>query len=599
VDLPTKQSWFEHLTRFHAFFILLLLGLLAYANAVNHPFVHDDVVFLVQNPDLGNLNPKNYFALTSSPGIDHPNVNQYYRPLLELTNRILYRIIRLDPHGFHIFNILLHVINGFLVYNCIRFITNGKKGFSLGIAVLFLVHPVQSEAVACISGISNLVFTFLCLSSFILYLVSSRVKQGKVQYLFSLILFSLALLSKEQSVILPVIILAYEFCFARVIFKIPRQRWMPIAGFFMCLAGYFLLRKLLLDSTLAITADNLQEHQLIWLAIPRSLLIYLSIIFFPRNLHYYRSQDILLPFAWPILALAMIIIIVVFLIFRMPQPQKRWMIFGLAWFGISLLPTLNIIPIVNEYSTILTAEHFVYLPIIGILLYIFAIAHFWVEQKKYKNSRSICFIILGIVTMVFVLLTAKQNVYWRGEIPLFERTLQFEKGFGRVHILLAKSYSDAGRFEDAVAEDQKALMIMQNYLGKIQNKKIKKFYELYLEKIHYHLGYCFDKLGDLAGSLDHYRKALAYSPENHFIQYAVGIAYIKINDFHNAIVTFEKILKSNEDNLVVMNSLALCYQAIGKQEKAGKLLRIIAEQDSQSVSAKENLEKFLRKQQGM
>jgi len=177
--------------------------------------------------------------------------------------------------------------------------------------------------------------------------------------------------------------------------------------------------------------------------------------------------------------------------------------------------------------------------------------------------------------------------------------LQFEEGFGRVHILLAKSYSAAGRFEDAVAQDQKALVIMEYYLESIQNKKVKGFYELYLGQIHYHLGFCLDKLGDLAGSLDHYRKALSYAPENYYMQYIVGIGYIKINDFHNAIVNFEKILESDDNNLMVMNSLALCYQKIGEQGKTVKLLRKIVEQDSQSASAKENLERFLKKQPGI
>jgi len=358
VDHLNIQNWFKRLTQFHVISILTLLGLLAYANAVNHPFVHDDTVFLVQNPDIGNLNPENFFSLTSSPDIKLSYVNQYYRPLLELTNRILFRIVQLNPHGFHFFNVLLHIINGFLVYNCIRFLTDNKKGLSLGVAVLFLVHPVQSEAVACISGISNLVFTFLCLMSFCFYLISTRIKPNKGLYIFSLVLFIFALLSKEQSVILPFIVIAYELCFARTLFKIPRKRLVSLAGFLIVLAGYFFLRKLILNSALALPMENMQEYRLVLLAIPRSLLIYLSILFFPHNLHYYRSQDILLPFVWPILIIVIIIITAAFLIFKVPHPQKRWMIFGLGWFGVSLLPVLNIIPMINEFSTILISVYY-------------------------------------------------------------------------------------------------------------------------------------------------------------------------------------------------------------------------------------------------
>jgi len=194
-------------------------------------------------------------------------------------------------------------------------------------------------------------------------------------------------------------------------------------------------------------------------------------------------------------------------------------------------------------------------------------------------------------------MTTRQNTFWRGEIPLFERTLQFEQGFGRVHILLAKAYSDEGRFEDAVKEDYKALAIMQNYLERIQDKKVEMFYLNFIREIHKHLGYCLDILGDLTGSLAHYKKALEWDPENIILQYTVGITYIKNNDFHSALSHLEKTVELDGKNLMAKNSLALCYQGIGEYGKAEILLREIVEKDSQSVSAKQNLESFLKKQQ--
>ena len=115
VYLQNIKNWLDQLTRFQIVLFLTCLGLLAYGNAVNHPFVHDDVVFIQMNPYIGNLNMKDFFYQTSFPDSKFPLVNQYYRPLLELTNRILYRIVHLNPHGFHFFNILLHIINSFAI----------------------------------------------------------------------------------------------------------------------------------------------------------------------------------------------------------------------------------------------------------------------------------------------------------------------------------------------------------------------------------------------------------------------------------------------------------------------------------------------------
>ncbi|MCK5178772.1 MAG: tetratricopeptide repeat protein, partial [Candidatus Omnitrophica bacterium] len=332
------------------------------------------------------------------------------------------------------------------------------------------------------------------------------------------------------------------------------------------------------------------------LAIPRSLLIYLGLIFFPHDLHYYRSQDILLPFFWPLLLILLIVPIVIFLVYRTPKPQRTWMIFGLAWFIISLAPTLNIVPLINEYSKIFTAEHFLYFPLIGMLLFTMGTGHYWVGQRI-RKMIPVGLMAIGVISMIFIGVNIKQNTYWKGEIPLFERTLRFQKDFGRVHFLLAKAYSTAGRYEDAVRESRKALAIMRGYEQKVREEEIKKFYRGFIKGIHYHLGYCLDILGDSEGALVEFKEALILAPENGAVYYSVGLSYLKLHDVQNAIIYFEKSLELNEENLIVMNSLAVCYQEVGQQTKAELLLRTIAEKDNQSVSAKQNLENFLKKKQ--
>jgi hypothetical protein len=165
VLLSGTYNRLNQLKPFHVILILTVLGLLAFGNAVNHPFVHDDVVFIQQNPSLADLNLGNIFFQTSGPDNKLSMINKYYRPLLELINRVLYRVVGMNPHGFHFFNVLLHILNSFLIYCIIHFVISNKR-FSLVTAILFLLHPVQNEAVACISGISNLVFSSLCLMSF-------------------------------------------------------------------------------------------------------------------------------------------------------------------------------------------------------------------------------------------------------------------------------------------------------------------------------------------------------------------------------------------------------------------------------------------------
>ena len=601
MHLPNIQSFFDRLTRFQVILILTLFGLLAYANAVNHPFVHDDVLFIQQNPHITKLDLGNFFIQPSVDNGEFTSVHQYYRPLLDLVNKVLYRVIHLNPHGFHFFNIFLHIINSFLVYSVIRVITDNKKGISFVIAIFFLLHPVQSEAVACIAGISNLVFAFLCLVSFYVYTLSIGAngrERNSLVITASLFVFFLALLAKEQSVVLPILIVAYELYFVTFPKKI-LKRFKYIAGFFIVLGGYFLLRKFLFG--LSLTHGLAEKHE-IWLtllAIPRSLLVYFSIIIFPHNLHYYRSQDILLPTTGPIIVLCVIVIALTFLVSRTGDPHKKWMIFGLGWFIISMLPTLNIIPLVNEYSLILTAEHFLYFPVIGFFLFIAGCSCYWFKRNTDQEKFFLYFIICSVISVCYLGMTVKQNTYWRGEIPLFEQTLKFEKNFGRVYFLLAQAYANVGRFEDAVTEDRKALVIMQGYAQKVRNIEIRKFYLIFLKQIHYHLGYCLGRLGDSAGSLDHYKEALDLDPNNEIFHLTLGDIYIRNGDMPSAIAHFEKILELNSNNLVAMNYLALCYQNIGDDAKAEKFLQFIVEKDNKSISAKRNLKSFLQRTNGL
>src|SRR5208283_2635269 len=98
-------------------------------------------------------------------------------------------------------------------------------------------------------------------------------------------------------------------------------------------------------------------------------------------------------------------------LYRWPQARPT-LILGLGWFLAALLPVLNIVPLINEYSFILTPEHFLYLPIVGILIVVV-----WAADHFLKHFRKL---LLGIVVGSCLLLTWHQNTFWRSEIALFE-----------------------------------------------------------------------------------------------------------------------------------------------------------------------------------
>lgn len=488
------SSRLNQLNSWSVFFILFFLGLSIYFNAIFYPFVHDELVFILKNPSINDLNLRNIFLKPSINQSDLAVVNTYYRPLLELLNRLLFKMFQFNPWGYHLVNIFVHILNSFLVYQIAQVLAEKRKALFLMAAVLFLVHPIQSEAVACISGISNLLFAFFCLGSFFLYLKSCHQNRLGL-YAISLFLFFICLFAKEQAVILPFLLLLYEICFNIHL----KGSWIKsiqrILGFFLVLAGYFLIR----TAIIGFPVTQMTEDPELWLrlrSIPASLLMYLGLIFFPSDLHYYRSVDMLEAFIVPTISLMVVLFTAGFLTF-LAKPYRRLMIFGAGWFLLAQAPTLNIIPIVNEYSFLLAAEHFMYFPLIGILfwvtglgLYLFSL----VEQENRERVKAWGGIICACLSLIFTLLTIKQNTYWRSDIALFERTVQFEKKFGRGHLLLAQAYAANKEWGKALMEYNRALAIMQGYLKKVKNEKIKPFYQNYINQIYAEMDYSYKRL---------------------------------------------------------------------------------------------------------
>ncbi|MBF0384849.1 MAG: tetratricopeptide repeat protein [Candidatus Omnitrophica bacterium] len=541
--------------------ILIFFGFLAFHNAIYHPFIHDDIVFIVENPQIGNLSlPSIYsifFPSLSGGGI----VNQYYRPLLELIYRLEYKMFSFNPWYYHLANIIIHLFNGFLVYLLMGKVFDGKKIAALIIALFFLVHPLQGEAVSTISGISNLVYVSFSLMSFLLYLAASNrnTMRSVFVYLSSLFFYALALMAKEQAIVLPFLILLYGLLVSRgkdvggKFFKFGCINYFVVAVF------YFLFRRVVTGFSLAGFLDFKGELILRVLAIPRTVLTYLRMVFFPHDLHYYRSTDILAPNFLSAALLLAIIPGIFLLIKKAKDPNRNILIFGLSWFLVTISPVLNIIPLVNEYSLILTAEHFMYLPVIGIFIFIVAILQPYFLSFEEKGPVNFFAVVTAVLLTAAVSVTIKNNTYWENEISLFSRTLRYEKDFGRVRILLAKAYFREGLFNEAVRQYENALVIFEGYLRKAQNEQARKVYENFTEIAYADMGASFLALNNYAQAIKYFNLALRLNPNNAFAHNNLGVSFIGARDFMRARDHFEKALDLNTspDSQAARRNLAI------------------------------------------
>ncbi|MBL8012400.1 MAG: glycosyltransferase family 39 protein, partial [Candidatus Omnitrophica bacterium] len=174
--------------------ILVTLGFLVYFNALGLPFVHDDIVFIQQNPNIQRWdNLTDAFFRPAIPQFFQGLVTPYYRPVLEVVYRLEFLLFGFHPAGYHFINILIHVVNGLLFYGIMRRISQARK-MSLVAAAIFLVHPVQTEAVACVSGISNVMCAFFMMLAFDGYLRAQqwRCAHQMLWLAYALMMFAVA-----------------------------------------------------------------------------------------------------------------------------------------------------------------------------------------------------------------------------------------------------------------------------------------------------------------------------------------------------------------------------------------------------------------------
>ncbi|MBF0486166.1 MAG: hypothetical protein HQL16_06605 [Candidatus Omnitrophica bacterium] len=494
---------------------LAVLGLVVYANAVFHPFVHDDVAFIRDNPNIARWD--NITEVFFKPGIPLKSLRvttPYYRPLLEVFYRFEYLLFGMNPAGYHFFNIALHIINSFLAY-LVLLAWRMRRRWAFFLAVLFLVHPLQTEAVACIAGVSNLAVAFFILLSVVCYERARNQKARGLESLFfagAILFFVAALFTKEQAVLLPLFLAFYEILRRRIV--VFRDLW--LLSFLGVAAGFLIWRAYLFPNFLSSAMSDPGELRLRLLSIPQTILMDWGLVVYPVGLHYYRTVNIL-DFK-PVLFSLFIVISAGagFLLLKMPQKHRVLGCLGLGWAFVMALTSLNIAPLIVEYSYVLSAEHFLYLPLLGALVFLLLLMRFVLKPAWKDLSPLVKVVVMGGIFLLLATATVRQNTYWRGEIPLFERALGYEPQLGRVQALLSKAYTLDGRYDEALVSSARALRIMENYVKKTSFSRAKPAQSVYVhfvKAIHFDRAQIYVLKGDERHADDEFRAVLALRGE--------------------------------------------------------------------------------------
>lgn len=375
-----------------AFSVITAMVLIAYANTFTASFHFDDNPSIIENAAIRHITGENILKLLKES-----------RPVVSLSIMLNYAFSGLNVVGWHIFNIGTHVVNSIFVYLLILWTLTlpsfGKayaekaKWMALFGALLFGVHPIQTESVTYIISRSELLATCFYLATFLFFI--KGIPSARFGYVVGMLVSSLLSMgSKEWAVTLPALLLLYDYLFiAEGKIKPVLSRWYVYV--LTALPWVLVLRSLDLTAKggSAGVGFNLVSATGItpWTYLLTSLNViwtYIRLLFLPIN----QNLDYDYPIAKTLFELPTIlsfaghlaVVIASFWLYR----RKGWRVipFGIAWFYIGLSPVQSVVPVVDVIF-----EHRAYMPSIGFFLAFIAgyeMVFDWFEARRTKRAAA-------------------------------------------------------------------------------------------------------------------------------------------------------------------------------------------------------------------
>jgi len=498
----TRSIWVRDL------FLLIILCSVLYANSLNGSFVADDQSYVVENThvrDGGGF--LSYFgegfceASLRGPGCP------YYRPLVTLSYRLDYLLWGMNPFGFHLTNVVIHILVVLLFYVVIRVVFQ-QRLVAWVASLLFAVHPIHVESVAVVFNRTDSPITFFFLLSFLgFYFYLKRSRWSLYSYILSLMAFVLALLTKEMGITIPVILLAYDLIWVRPWRGVKDLigRWPSYLPFVMVWILYFGVRWMVLGAgtkPIFMGETSLIERLLI---APILFQQYLALIIFPYPLVIIHPEVVVSGLFDPEFLISLLLLVLFGIFLLWGWKKYPGIVFSGFFLLISFLPVLNIIQMFSPS----VAERHAYFPSLGFCLGIGFLGSYLIRRDILERSlwwNRGCLLIFGSILMVFSFMVLDRSKVWHDEVLLWEdvfrkRSPEFPIG----HMALATAYYQRGDLEKAEREFKLALQYTKQRYP------------------HEYLGLIFQRQGKNQQAISHFRKAILKGTKTPMIFYNLSV----------------------------------------------------------------------------
>jgi tetratricopeptide (TPR) repeat protein len=572
--------------------LIVLVAFLAYLPSINGGFVLDDNLFLAKNELIRASDGLRKLWCTTDP-VD-------YWPVTYTTFWFEWRLWGSNPAGYHVSNLILHVIEALLIWLILRKLS--IPGAFLA-AMIFALHPVNVESAAWIASRKNLLAMLFFLLSILWYLkftmsmafagiTPARSYRGPREqekthsyfilhpssfhfwYWLGLAAFLLAMLSKGSVAILPLLLLGIVWWLR------PLTRWDVVRT-----APFFLIALVMavvnmwfqthgvgeVFHTATITERLLGAGSVIWFYLYKALLP-VDLAFVYPQWHIETGN----PLWWLPLSAAIAVTAVLWLY------RKGWgrpLLLSWFFFCVALLPVMGFADVgFMQFS--LVADRYQHIAIIGVIALLSAGFSAWHQGMRGAIARTATALaIVAVGTLAFMTwrhsgiyrdaMTLYQDTLnknpecWMAynnlglalsktgrpqeEIKQYEQALRLKPDFGQAHNNLGAVLAEIGRPEEAIEHCEQALRLKPDY-----------------PEAHFNLGNALFQTGRLQEAIEHFQAALRLKPDFGEAHNNLGNALKLTGRYQEAIEHYEKALRLDPDYIEAHNNLGLALVQTGR-----------------------------------
>ena len=552
--------------------LILIITFTAFSPCLKNRFVNwDDDLYVTENTVIQN------FSFHSVNHIFTSYFTGNYQPLTMLSYLFEYKFFKLDPFGYHLTNLILHLLNCFFVFWLIYMLTRRISVSSIT-TFLFGLHPLHVESVAWVSERKDLFYALFFLAATVCYCYYLQEQKIKRYYYLTLILFILALLSKSMAITLPLVLFLIDYLFHR---KRDKSALIDKITFFILSFIFGTIAVTGQYSVGAVRSGSLFNFFNKIVIASYSVIFYLNKILVPIKLsclYPYSGIRNIFPFLY-----SFFVFIILFTVVIVSSKYTRKIIFGSGFFLITLLPVLQFIPI----GQTIVADRYLYIASIGIF-YILAEGIFWLFTSKIKYFRFLqCLILVTLIAMISVLvsLTWKRCQVWKDGKSLWSDVLNKYPDYAGAYNNRAIIYKEQGNIQQALSDYNKAIKINFNYEDAYYNRGnaycqqgnfIKALFD-YNEAIKINPNYAeaynnraiiYKEQGNIKQAFSDYNKAIEIN-SNYFAAYNNrGITYYQQGNFIQAISDYNRAIEINPNYAVIYCNRGLAYVQQGNLTQA-------------------------------